>query len=156
MKKYILLINTKRDFELLYGNKKIYVKRKFGGFVFVSKVYINEELVLKSIIKQVIFYRRTKVENFSNIVNIRLERDKVFGDNIYMYNNQKLIIKSKYIGNPNIEIYKENQLVLQLIAPNLFRMSNKYTIILSDDKDEDNLFYILCLLCDFAGFDIAV
>ncbi|MBV7440274.1 hypothetical protein KRX57_02465 [Weeksellaceae bacterium TAE3-ERU29] len=156
MKEYILRINTKRDFELFYGNDKIYVKRKFNGFVFNIEIYLNEKLLFKYRISQILFYRKVILENIDKHYNIKIVKDSILKSTIFQYKNSTLKVKSTGFIRPSYKVYSAEKLVLTCKIPEFYKFSDKNKIILIDKNDSNNLIYVFCFLISFSEFDMGV
>lgn len=139
------------DYLLQFDDKEILVKRNYGGFIFTSKIFVNNEHVLTSKLKQIFFYRRLKIE-FSKFV----PEISMIDNNTFRVNNEIITHKYKALNiNPNYSFYSNNKLVLECYVPEIFSSNKKYRLIVYNEN-ENIIAYIICFFIIFSLDNISI
>lgn len=97
MREYSFFMIEKGDYSLEYEGKIILIKRKMGGFIFDSSIFIDNELVLSARLIQVLFFRKLKIQ-YSFFKEIKKESDRKFriNDGIISYKTKMFNINPNY------------------------------------------------------------
>lgn len=139
----------KGDYSLEYEGKIILIKRKMGGFIFDSSIFIDNELVLSVRLIQVLFFRKLTIQ-YSLFKEIKKESNRKFriNDGIISYKTKMFNI------NPNYSFFCNEKLVLECYVPKLLE-TKKYKLRLYQDEKK-NILYIICFFMIFSFDDIAI
>lgn len=149
MKEYSFFMTEKGNYSMEYEGKKILIKRKIGGFIFDSSIFIDDELVLSVRLIQVLFFRQLTIQ-YSLFKEIKKESNRKFriNDGIILYKTKMFNI------NPNYSFFYNDKLVLECYVPQLLE-TKKYKLRLYQDE-EKHLLYIICFFMIFSFNDIAI
>lgn len=150
MQEVIFNVINKSDYLLFLDNNEIYVKRSFGGFTFISEIYINNKLMIKSKLIQILLYRKLKIVE-SKITN----KIHLINNNTFKVNNEIITYKTKILSkNPNYSFYSNDVLILECYVPPLLAAKNQYRLKLYSEN-ENLILYIICFFIIFSLNDIS-
>ncbi|KFF09930.1 hypothetical protein IW15_22020 [Chryseobacterium soli] len=139
------------DYLLRFDDKEILVKRNHGGFIFTSKFFINKEHILTSKLKQILFYRKLKIEFSKFIPEISM-----IDNNTFRINNEIITHRYKALNiNPNYSFYSNNNLILECYVPKIFSSNKKYRLLVYN-KNENMIAYIICFFIIFSLDNISI
>ncbi|RMZ59631.1 hypothetical protein D1632_08350 [Chryseobacterium nematophagum] len=151
MTEYFFEMINKGDFLLYMDGKEIFIKRKFGGFVFTSNMFIDKKLVLTSKLTQILFYRKLKITFSESNLGINLINNHTFN-----INKETISYKSKALNfNPNYSFYSNGNLILECYMPKVFSSKKQYKLLIYNEN-ENIIQYILCFFIIFSLDDIAI